>query len=72
MELPAPSVYFLSVYCMYVLFIYTILISIILVLQEERGLIASNEQVYDFYKWVIFEKKGIVENFFLMSVSYSV
>ena len=57
---------------MYVLFIYTILISIILVLQEERGLIASNEQVYDFYKWVIFEKKGIVENFFLMSVSYSV
>ena len=49
---------------MYVLFIYIILISIILVLQEERDLIASNEQVYDFYKWVIFEKKGIAENFF--------
>ena len=25
--------------------------------QEEFSFIASNEQIYDFYKWVIFEKK---------------
>ena len=27
------------------------------VLQEEASLIASNQQTYDFYKWIIFEKK---------------
>ena len=43
--------------CMCVLFIYTISISIIYVSQEEPSLIASNQQIYDFYKWIIFEKK---------------
>ena len=41
-----------------VLFIYTISITIICVLQKELGLAASNQQIYDFYKWVIFEKKN--------------
>ena len=36
--------------CMCVLFIYTISISIIYVSQEEPSLIASNQQIYDFYK----------------------
>ena len=39
------------------LFIYTISISIICVSQEEPSLIAPNQQIYDFYKWVSFEKK---------------
>ena len=40
-----------------VLFIYTIFSSIIRVLQEELNLITSNQQIYDFFKLVIFEKK---------------
>ena len=43
--------------CLCVLFIYTISISIICVSQEEPSLIASNQQINDFYKWIIFEKK---------------
>ena len=46
-----------SVWCMCVLFIYTILISVICVSQEELSLVASNAQMYDFKKWVIFKKK---------------
>ena len=46
--------------CVYVcvLFIYTISISVICVSQEETDLIASNQQIYDFYKLIIeiFEK----------------
>ena len=44
--------------CVCVFFIYTIYISIIYVAQEERSLIASNQQISDFYKWIIFEKKS--------------
>ena len=40
-----------------VLFIYTILISIICVSQEEPSLIASNEQIDTFYKCVVFKYK---------------
>ena len=43
--------------CVCVLFIYTISISIISVSQEEPSLIASNQQIHDFYKQIIFEKK---------------
>ena len=39
------------------LFTYTISISIICVSQEEPSLIMSNQQIYDFYKWIIFEMK---------------
>ena len=42
----------LSAWC--ILFIYTIFISIICVSQEELSLIASNEQIYDFYNWAFF------------------
>ena len=45
---PFPVLY-LSKCLMYFLFIYTISISIICVSQEELNLIASNEQIYDFY-----------------------
>ena len=38
-------------------FIYTIFISIICVSQEEPSLIAYNQQIYNFYEWIIFEKK---------------
>ena len=69
--LPLSNVIFLSVYvvcvcvcvcvyvcvCVCVLFIYTISISIISVSQEEPSLIASNQQIHDFYKQIIFEKK---------------
>ena len=44
--------------CVCVLFIYIIPISIICVWQEKPSLIASNQQICDFYKWVIFEKKN--------------
>ena len=47
----------LSVWCVRVLFIYTISISIICVSQEKPSLIVSNQQIYDFYKYIIFEKK---------------
>ena len=40
-----------------VLFIYTIFSSIIRVLQEELNLVTPNQQIYDFFKLVIFEKK---------------
>ena len=40
-----------------VLFIYTISISIICVSQEEPSLIACNQQICDFYNWIIFDKK---------------
>ena len=43
--------------CVCVLFIYTISISIICVSLEELSFIESNQHIYDFYKWVIFEKK---------------
>ena len=53
--------YFLSLrawcMCVCVLFIYTISISIIRVSWEESSLVTSNQQIYDFYKWIIFEKK---------------
>ena len=40
----------LSVWCVCVLFIYTIFISIICVSQEEPSLTSSNQQIHDFYK----------------------
>ena len=40
----------LSVWCVRVLFIYTISISIICVSKDELSLAASNQQIYDFYK----------------------
>ena len=43
--------------CVFFLFIYTISISIICLSLEELSLIASNQQIYDFYKWAIFEEK---------------
>ena len=61
-----PFKYYLSVsvwrvyVCMGVfvcLFIYTISISIFCVSQEEPILVASNQQIYDFYERIIFEKK---------------
>ena len=43
------------------LFVYTISISIICVSQEECSFIPSNQQMCDFYKWVIFKKKRLCE-----------
>ena len=57
--------------CVCVVFIYTISISIICVSQEEHSLIVPNQQIYDFYKWIIFEEKDIVESNFLILVNYS-
>ena len=54
-----------------VLFIYTNSVSIIRASQEELSFIPCNQQIYDFYKWVIFENKDIVESKFLASVNYS-
>ena len=52
------SVWFVCVcVCVCVLFIYTISISVNCVSLEELSLIASNQQIYDFYKLAIFEKK---------------
>ena len=47
----------LGVCCVCVLFIYATSTSIICVWQEELSFIASNQQIYDLHKWVIFEKK---------------
>ena len=49
--------------CICVLFIYTTSISIICVSQEEPCLIASNQQIHDFYKWIIFGKKRHCGNY---------
>ena len=38
-----------------ILFIYTIFVSNLCVSQE--GLVESNQQIYDFYKWMIFKKQ---------------
>ena len=60
--------------CVYVfvLFIYTISISIC-VSQEEPSLTGFNQQIYDFYRGIVFEKKihCIVESKILISVNYS-
>ena len=40
-----------------VLFIYTISISIICVLQGKPSIIAPNQQIYDLCKWIILEKE---------------
>ena len=40
-----------------VFFVCIIFISVICVSQEELSLIASNVEIYNFYKWVIFKKK---------------
>ena len=37
--------------------------------QEEPSAIAPKQQIYDYYKWIIFEK-DIVESKFLVSVNY--
>ena len=42
-------------------FIYTISISIICVSQEEPSLIAYNQQIYHFYKSIIWKRKDIVK-----------
>ena len=51
------SVIFLWVFGVYApclfTFIYSISISIICVSQEQLSLIASNQQIYDFYKWIL-------------------
>ena len=53
----------LSIFCLSLsvwwvfLFIYTIFISIICVSHEELSLISSKQQIYGFYKCIIFEKK---------------
>ena len=48
-------VFFLLVYGLCVLFIYTLSLSILCVSQEARSLVESNQQRYDLCKWVIFE-----------------
>ena len=53
---------FLScVVCVCVLLIYTISISILCVSQEGFRLVESNQQIYNFYKWVILKRKNIVD-----------
>ena len=59
----------------WVFLIYTISNSILCVLQEELRLIESNQQIYDFYKKVIFEKQIFVNlkvNFCTASYSFRV
>ena len=53
------SVIFLWVFGVFVLCLFAPFLSVfICVSQEEPSLIAaSNQQIYDFYKWIIFEKK---------------
>ena len=60
--------------CVCVLFIYTISISIPCISWEELSLMESNQQIYDFYKWVVFEKQrqfGTLGSKFLISENYS-
>ena len=40
-------------------FIYTISISLLCISQKEFSFTESNQQTYDFYKWVIFEKQRL-------------
>ena len=54
--------------CMYALFIYTNSIGIICVSKDEHSLIASNQQIYDFYKWFS-KRKDIVESKLLILVT---
>ena len=50
--------------CVCVLLIYTFFISIICVLWEQPSLISSNKRKYNFYMWIVFEKKLTVESYF--------
>ena len=40
-----------------ILLIYTIFLSILCVSEEGSSLVESNQQIYDFYKWVILKSK---------------
>ena len=42
----------------FTLLIYTFFFSIFCVSQEGLNLMESNQQIYDFYKWALFEKQG--------------
>ena len=68
-SLTLSSVIFLWIFgvCVF-LFKYTISTSIICVSLKELTLIASNQQIYDFYKWEILEKKKHCESKFLISI----
>ena len=55
----------LSVCCVCGFCSFTPFLSVLLVSKDEPSLTASNQQMYDFYKW-IFEKKDIVESKFLI------
>ena len=55
--------------CACVLFIYTISISTNCISQEEFSFIASNQQIYDFYKSVIFDISELFNVIQIVAVS---
>ena len=60
--------------CMCVFCLFTPFSSVLLVFSvswEELTLIKSNQKIHDFYKWVTFRSKDIVESTFLILASYS-
>ena len=58
------GVIFLWVFSVCVLFIYTMSISTICASQEKPHFIATNQQIYDFYKLIIWKRKDIVKSKF--------
>ena len=58
LTLTLSEVIFLAVWGVCVLFIYTISLSIHCVSREGLTLLESNQQICDFYKWVIFKKQS--------------
>ena len=64
------SIIVLSVW--YVLFIYTVPISIVCVSREELTLTESNQQIHGFYKWVIFEKQRHCGKYLFNVIMYSI
>ena len=60
--------------CMYLFCLFTPFLSVLFVSHKKNPVLtAFNQQIYDFYKGIIFEKKihCIVESKFLISVNYS-
>ena len=53
---------FFSVFCVCVLLIYTISTITLCVWQEGLSVVECNQQMYDFCKWVIFEKQRHCEH----------
>ena len=62
----------LSVWCACVFSLFATFLSVFFVFHWKNFSYESNQQIYEFYKWLIFEKQSHFDSKFLISGNYSV